>query len=344
MRYEDLYIAGLGSYLPETVAVDEAVAAGRYDLEDQEDSGQRSVAVAGPEDSQPVMAVAAGRVALERSGLPGAEVSLLLHAVTSYNGLDGWNAGCYLQKEILGGAGLSFEIRQLSNGAVASIELAAAYLTAAPARTAALITAADQFAEPAWDRWRASWGLVFADGASAAVLSRNGGFASVLSAVTVTDPELEAFHRGALPFTPAPDAGQYPIDFRARTLDYGQTVDLAEASQAMAAGLSRAAAAAAEEAGIRIKDAAHFVVPSFGKSLLERECLRPLVIPIERSTWSWGQDVGHMGAADQFASLTYLSEAGKLTAGDHVVIIGIGGGFNWTCVVLRVNEHPAWAY
>jgi 3-oxoacyl-[acyl-carrier-protein] synthase III len=344
MRYESLFIAGLGSYLPKTVPVEDAIAQGRYDREDQDSSGLVSIAVAGPDDSQPVMAAAAGRVALTRSGYRGPDVSLLLHAVTAYNGLDGWNAGCYLQQEILGGSGLSFEIRQLSNGAVASIELAAAVLAASPGSGAAMITAADQFAEPAWDRWRTTWGLVYADGASAAVVSRRGGFARVLSAVTVTDSGLEGLHRGKLPFGPCPDATDYPIDFRARALDYGQSVDIEAATGRIAAGLKSAVTMAATEAGMEVSDANHYIVPSFGRQLLREQCLDVLGIGIERSTWGWGAAIGHMGAADQFASLTYLSEAGRLNPGDRALIIGIGGGFNWTCVVLDIIESPAWAY
>lgn len=344
MRYDSLFIAGLGSYLPAAVPVEDAIAQGRYDREDQDSSGLVSVAVAGPDDSQPGMAAAAGRVALARSGYRGADVSLLLHAVTAYNGLDGWNAGCYLQQEILGGAGLSFEIRQLSNGAVASIELAAAYLAASPERDAALITAADQFSEPAWDRWRASWGLVYADGASAAIVSRSGGFARVRSAVTVTDPGLEKLHRGGLSFGPCPDAGGYPIDFKARALDFGQAVDIAEAAGRISAGLAAAVTGAAKEAGLQTGEADHYIVPSFGRELLRQQCLDVLGIPIERTTWGWGATTGHLGAADQFACLTYLSEADRLAPGDQALIIGIGGGFNWTCVVLDIIERPAWAY
>ena len=341
MRYDSLFIAGLGSYLPAAVPVEDAVAQGRYDREDQDSSGLRSITVAGPDDSQPSMAVAAGRVALARSGYRGADVSLLLHAVTAYNGLDGWNAGCYLQQEILGGGGLSFEIRQLSNGAVASIELAAAYLAASPGRDAALITAADQFAEPAWDRWRTTWGLVYADGASAAVVSRNTGFARVRSAVTVTDPGLEGLHRGALRFGSCSDASEYPIDFKARALDFG---DIAAATGRISAGLTAAVTTAAAEAGIEVGEADHYIVPSFGQDLLRQQCLDVLGIPIERSTWAWGATTGHLGAADQFASLTYLSEADRLNPGDRALIIGIGGGFNWTCVVLDIIERPAWTY
>ncbi|SDW71703.1 3-oxoacyl-[acyl-carrier-protein] synthase-3 [Amycolatopsis xylanica] len=342
MRFDELFIAGVGSYLPKTVDVDEAVADGRYDAEEQAGSGQLAVAVAGDGETQPEMAALAGRVALERSGRRPDEVALLLHAVTGHNGLEGWNSAAYLQKRVLGGAGISFEIRQLSNGAIASVELAGAYL-AASGLDAAIITSADRFAEPAWDRWRSSWGLVFADGASAAVLSRDGGFARVLSAVTVSDPDLEVLHRGSLPFTAAPDTGGYPIDFRARTLDSSYDIGFDEVSARMATGLKSAVARATEEAGVSVADARHCVVPHFGRELLHRECLGVLGIDLARTTWSWAAHIGHLGAADQFAGLTYLTEAGALAPGDRVLLLGIGGGFNWTCVVLEITGHPSWS-
>ncbi|MEV4921995.1 ketoacyl-ACP synthase III family protein [Streptomyces roseoverticillatus] len=343
MQHEDLYIAGVGSYLPKAVDVDEAIATGRYDAEEQLGSGQESVTVAGSEDSQPDMAVRAAREALERSGHRADEVGLLLHAVTGHNGLDGWNAAAYLQRQVLDGSGVAFEIRQLSNGAVGAVELAAAHLAAAPGREAALITAADRFAEPAWDRWRSSWGLVFGDGASAAVFSRSRGFARVRSAVTVTDTELEVLHRGTLPFTPAPTPDQYPIDFRARTLDSSWAMSFEETERRLAAGIREAVTRATEEAGIGTGDAEHWVMPNFGRELLHKQCLDPLGVGVERTTWQWGSRVGHLGAADQFAGLAYLTEAGRVAPGDRVAVVGVGGGFNWTCVVLEITGRPAWA-
>jgi 3-oxoacyl-[acyl-carrier-protein] synthase-3 len=345
MRYESLFVAGLGSRLPRPVPIDEHIADGLYDPEEQDETGQLAVTIAGPDDTQPDMAVRAGRLALERSTLPAESVSLLLHAVTAHNGLDGWNTAAYLHRQILaGGSGLAVEVRQLSNGAMAAIELAAAYLTAGADREAALITSADRFCAPAYDRWRTSWGLVFADGASAAVLSRTGGVARVLSCVTVSDPELEGMHRGSLPFTAAPDPAEYPLDFRARTLDFAQHMGLEETGRRMAAGLRAAVTQAIAEADIKITDADYYVVPGFGRRLLHRECLDPLGIPIDRTTFSWHAQVGHLGAADQFASLTHLSEAGLLEPGQRVLLIGIGGGFNWTCAVLNILERPPWTY
>jgi 3-oxoacyl-[acyl-carrier-protein] synthase-3 len=343
MRYDDLFIAGLGSYLPKAVPVEEAVLAGRYDAEEQASSGQQAVTVAGDDDAQPDMAVRAGQLALARSNHPGADVCLLLHAVTGHNGLEGWNAAAYVQWHVLGRGGTSMEVRQLSNGAVASVELAAAYLAADPTRRAAMITAADRFSEPAYDRWWSSWGLVFADGASAAVLSRDGGFARVVAAVTRTDPELEILHRGTLPFTAVAGPDQYPVDFRARTLDSSQFIDFDAAGERIGAGLVDVVRQATAEAGCAVSDVDHYVVPNFGRELLHKQCVDVLGIDASRTTLSWAAHVGHLGAADQFAGLTYLSESGRLAPGDRVLILGVGGGFNWTCLALEVIAEPTWA-
>ena len=342
MRFDELYLAAAGSYLPAAVPVDDAVDDGRYDDLEQVDSGQQEVTVAGPGQSPPEMAVPAARTALARSRHRPDEVDLLLYAVTTHFGIDGWNAGSYLCREVTGGSGVAFEIGQQSNGAMAAIELAAAYLGASPDRTAALIVASDRFPAPRWDRWRTGWGLVFADGAAAAVLSRRGGFARVVSAVTVSDPELEGIHRGSMPFAPT-DAERFPVDFRARSIDYGVTASLDEAGKRVVAGMREAVERATAEAGIDLDRARHVVVPGFGRALLVRECLEPLGIPLERTTWSWSAHVGHLGAADQFAALAYLGESGRLDAGDTVVLIGVGGGFNWTCVVLDILDRPSWA-
>ena len=175
MRFSDLYVSGVGSWYPKPVAVTDAIADGHYDATTQQRTGQLSVAIADGEDSQPEMAVRAGALAIRQSQLSHEDFGLLLHAVAGHNGLDGWNSASFLQHRLVGGQGVAFEIRQLSNGVTGSVELVAAYLSAGTDRPAALITAADCFAEPAWDRWRLHPGLVFGDGASAVVLRGGQG-------------------------------------------------------------------------------------------------------------------------------------------------------------------------
>ncbi|ONI92663.1 hypothetical protein ALI22I_02670 [Saccharothrix sp. ALI-22-I] len=342
MRYDDLHIAGLGWFHPKTVSVEEAVADGRCEPAAAQRTQTRHVAIAGPEDTQPDMAVRAGKQALVRSGHRPEDVDLLLHAVANYNGLDGWNAASFVQHRVLGRSGVSYEIRQLSNGGVASIQLAAAYLEGRPGR-AAMITASDKFTEPAWNRWRSSAGLLFADGASAVVLSRRGGFARVLSAVTVSDPELEGLQRGNQPFHDYADPAQYPVELEARTLEFSDLMPLDESGPRRAAGMRRAANQALAEADTAIEDIRRFVAPNFGFELMRLSCLVPLGIELERTTWEWGSQVGHTGAADQFAGLSHLVETGAVEAGDRVMVVGVGGGFNWTAAVVEITEVPDWS-
>ncbi|MFE7192730.1 ketoacyl-ACP synthase III family protein [Kitasatospora sp. NPDC057541] len=343
MKYQNLFLGGVGSHYPEPTPVDRAVADGRYDPAVRRRTGQVSVAIAGERDSQPDMAVEAGAAALRHSGLRAEQFALLLHAVAGYSGLDGWNAASYLQHRVLGGHGVSFEVHQLSNGAVGAMELAAAFLAAGPSREAALITASDRFAEPVWDRWTASPGLVFGDGASAAVLTRHPGFARVLSIATANDPELEGMQRGNLAFRPNPDPAHHPVNLKARTLEFAKLIGLDEITERMATGLRRAAETAATEAGIAITDADHVLTPNFGRELLHDECLDPLGVALERTTWRWGLRTGHVGASDQFGALDHLRREGALTAGQRVLLVGVGGGFNWTCAVLEILGEPAGA-
>ena len=71
MRLDDLFVAGIGSWLPPAVDVAEAIADGRYDPEEEAANEYLSITVAGDE-APPDMAVRAGRQALARSAIaPG---------------------------------------------------------------------------------------------------------------------------------------------------------------------------------------------------------------------------------------------------------------------------------
>jgi 3-oxoacyl-[acyl-carrier-protein] synthase-3 len=291
------------------------------------------------------MAVRAGAQAVRQSGLAPGDFGLLLHATAGFAGLDGWNVASYLQHRVLDGSGLSFELRQQSNGAMAGIELAAAYLASGTDKSAALITASDRFDQPVWDRWRAYTGLVLGDGASAAVLSRRPGFARVLSVVTVSRANLEGAQRGGLPFRSNPDvheAAVYPISLinRMTTFAAGRPHGLSGIFREMNEALVESVETAAAEAGMRPADADHLVFPNFGRTMLQQEVLEPLGLDLDRTLWSWGREIGHAGATDQFGAWDHLIGQGRLEPGQRLQMTGIGIGFNWTSAVLEVLERP----
>jgi 3-oxoacyl-[acyl-carrier-protein] synthase-3 len=264
--------------------------------------------------------------------------------MAGFTGLDGWNIASYLQHQVLDGAGVAFEIRQQSNGAMAGIELAAAHLAAGTDRAAALITASDRFDMPVWDRWRAYHGLVLADGGSAAVFSRRPGFARVLSLVTECRADLEGAQRADLPFLANPALGDpelYPISLINRMEKFsGRYGGLGAVFKQMNASLICSVGRAADEAGIHFSDADHIVFPNFGRMMLKQEILEPLELTIDQTTWTWAREIGHAGATDQFGALDHLARQGELRPGQKVVLTGIGIGFNWTTVVLEILEAP----
>ena len=94
MKVEQLFIAGLGAFLPPPVSVREAVADGRYDAQEAEETQLESVLVAGHE-SPPDMAVQAARGALAYSGLDPEEIKLVLHASIYFQGLDLYSTASY---------------------------------------------------------------------------------------------------------------------------------------------------------------------------------------------------------------------------------------------------------
>jgi 3-oxoacyl-[acyl-carrier-protein] synthase-3 len=343
MRYEDIYIAGTGAYHPRAVPVDEAIEDGRYTRDAQRHTGQQRVTIAETAaEAAPEMAVRAGRSALAHSGLPADQFSLLLHGVATHNGLAGWNAASYVQQHVLDGNGFAFEIHQLSNSAVGSLELACSYLAAGPDRTAAMITAADRFGPAAWDRFRSAPPIfVFADAASAVVLAKGTGFARVLSVASVADAELEGMQRGALPFMENPQDG-YPISFFDRILEFSETHGLGvdDVVKRMSELMHEAGARAYAEAGISPADVKFAITPALGREALYEQCVIPLGIDIDRSTWHYARQIGHAGCTDQFAALDNLVATERLNPGDRILIAGLGGGYNCTVAALEIVDKP----
>jgi 3-oxoacyl-[acyl-carrier-protein] synthase-3 len=206
-----------------------------------------------------------------------------------------------------------------------------------PGHAAALVTTGDKFSPPLLDRWRCDTGLVLADGATAMLLSRRGGFARVLSVATVSDPSLEGLHRGQAPFAHVPGS----IDVHQRKREYLGAVGLEDMLRRFRAGLTESVSRALHEARTELEDIARFVVPHVGRILLEREYFAALRIPESATTWSWGRRVGHLGAGDQIAGFGHLVETNALEPGERCLLMGVGAGFTWTCAVVELLERPS---
>ncbi len=345
MRWENVYVAGLGAYLPrEAVKADDAVAAGLYDAGEHEANGIREVRIAGEGEAPAEMAAAAGRQAVQRSGHAPEDFGLVLHACCAHQGQDFWTPASFVQREAGAGTGAAIEIRQGSNGGPAALELAASWITSRPDTPAALITTGDSFKLPYFNRWTTDDQQIYGDGAGAVVLSTTGGFAKLRSTASVGDPSLEPIYRGGDAWTDAPFYDGKPGDMRARKHAYlmQNPNGYEEAIERIGRNFGGVLHRALTDADTTLPDTQWFVHANVGQTVADWGFYGQLGLDPKQTTYEWGKDYGHMGAGDQLIGLNHLIETGRPKPGDLIVTVGAGIGFMWTVAVLEVVDVPQW--
>ncbi|WP_309317510.1 ketoacyl-ACP synthase III family protein [Streptomyces salinarius] len=342
MRFEDIHVRATATWLPPRRSLADADAAGDCPPVVAARTGMESVTVS-DDAAAPEMAVRAARTALARAGSTSADVDLILHADTWFQGHDAWAVASYVQRETLANQCPAVEIRQMSNGGMAALDLAASYLAGAPERRDALLTTGDRYCMPGFDRWRTDPGTPYADGGTALVLSRREGFARLTSLVMSADPELEPLHRGDDPFAAAPLSHRTPLSFEDTTRVFNRRHGLSFALRRLAEGQTTVIKHALSDAGLALPEIDWVVLPHFGRLRLESLYYERFGIDPARTAWEWSRTVGHLGAGDQFASLDHLAGSGRAVPGDRCLLVGAGAGYSWGCAVLEITRRPDWA-
>ncbi|MET7683032.1 ketoacyl-ACP synthase III family protein [Streptomyces sp. NPDC005423] len=346
MKPANVFLTGLGCWLPTPYAASEAVASGLYDATVHAESGLRSVLIAGAE-SPPDMAVRAARTALDHSPGGAAAIGTVLHGSTFYQGPEMWSPSAYIMRELgITGAG-GTEIRNGCNSMLTGLELAAGLLPFQPeGRPDILLTTADNFNSPLFNRWDSGpMGVIAADAASSVVVSPTAGFARVDAVVSRVYPEFEAMARGDEPLFPPTGSAGRRIDPVERGLRFNESMR-EDGGVSIADGIANAcsetALAAVGEAGIDVSDLRWVLVPN-GDEATTRNCVMdPLGLDVSRSQWEFGCGIGHASASDQFIALDHLLRTGRLDAGDHVLLFGGAPGWSAVAVILTITEPPSW--
>ncbi|WP_424217512.1 ketoacyl-ACP synthase III family protein (plasmid) [Streptomyces sp. BI20] len=337
-------ITGTGSHLP-TTRLDLPTEAGRRTGTDPERiraTGYRTIAAERahhPAD----MALIAARRALAAAGTDPADLDLIaVTAIHRHGHKRLWSPASWLQARLGNDRALPFTVNQGCNAQLLVLDLAAGFLAGRGLRTA-LVVATDRFADSAFDRFTADYGIVYGDGAAAAVLTTDpahttapeapGPHWRVLAAHSVSDPGLEGLHRGDEPAPETPDTLADEHDVRAAKRRYLA----AHGSDSLRAATCRAvreirAALLPEGDHPRLR---HIVYPNLGLPLLEENYFPELPGGADRSLWEFGATVGHLGSGDQIAGLDHLSRTTHLATGDRVLLLGAGSGFTWTGMLLE---------
>ena len=113
-----------------------------------------------------------------------------------------WSPAHYIAARIGADGANPVGVQQMCNGGAAALELATRWAGTADAGTA-LVTTADRFAEPGFDRWRGDYGLWYGDGAAAVLVGHGADGSSadleLLALASRAEPAAEEMHRGADP-------------------------------------------------------------------------------------------------------------------------------------------------
>jgi 3-oxoacyl-[acyl-carrier-protein] synthase III len=341
----DIYLDALGVYLPEQVDARTAIKANLYEEELRAESGLEGTHISKGTPALD-MAVLAGRQALARGTIKPDEIDYVAHGANYYQGPTGWTSTGYLMRNIGLADAPSVQVNQECNGLMAALEIAIGQLTGAASRTSALLTTASNYETPLIDRWRGFGPQAIAgDGGAALTVTTKGGFAEVLSLNSATLPSAEGWLRGTESLLPPAELGGWALNPVQRAIEYAGATeesvqDWLDSASAQCRSLCMKSVA---EAKIDVSDLARVIGFHLARYAVEEQVAGLVGVPLERTNWEFGRSMGHLGPCDHVVSLDLLLRNGQLAAGDHVLLISWGGGWNTTATVLRILHIPDWA-
>ncbi|MEN9316719.1 MAG: 3-oxoacyl-(acyl carrier protein) synthase [Pseudomonadota bacterium] len=319
-------IAGTGAALPERCVDNATLAAelGARGIETSDDwivarTGIRQRHIATPEETSSVLGARAARGALQAAGLKPAEVDLVIVATSTPDYVFPSTA-CLVQRElgIVGGA--AFDVQAVCSGFVYGMSIADAMIRAGSARHA-LVIGAETFSRILdWnDRGTC---VLFGDGAGAVVLSAADA-PGILATKLHADGRHESILRTAGNVAHGSITG-HPF----LTMD-GQAVFKLAVSV-----LDEVARETVAAAGMTVSDI-DWLIPHQANVRILQATGRKLGLPAERVIVTVDRHANTSAASVPLA-LDVAVRDGRVKPGQHVMLQGVGGGFTWGAVLLRV--------
>jgi 3-oxoacyl-[acyl-carrier-protein] synthase-3 len=313
-------IAGTGSYLPAQIVIN-AELAGRVDTSDEwirsrTGIAQRHIAAAGEQTSD--LALAAARQALASAEIRPADVDLIVLATTTPDMVFPSTA-CILQDKLGTHNGPAFDVQAVCSGFVYALGLADLMVKSGQARNALVIGAEIYSRILDWSDRRTC--VLFGDGAGAVVLvpSERPGILS-------THLHADGHYRNilAVPGTVAHGAvsGTPLLTMDGNTVFKFAVKVLAEVAHE------------ALDANELPASAIDWLIPHQANIRIMEATAKKLHLPMERMV-STVEKHANTSAASIPLALDLAVRDGRIRSGQHVMLLGVGGGFTWGSVLLR---------
>ena len=320
-------ITGTGSYLPPRRLTNQDLAdeLAQRGIETSDEwiverTGIRARHFAAPEVSSSDLALEASRNAIEAAGIDAQDIDLIIVATSTPDMVFPSTAAILQNKLGVKNGCPAFDVQAVCSGFVYALTVADAMVRAGTARRA-LVVGAEVFSRILNFEDRTTC-VLFGDGAGAVVLE-----ASETPGILASDLHADGSHVGIL-CVPGHVSGGQVLGSPLLTMD-GQAVFK------LAVGvLEKAAHAALEKAGLTEADI-DWLVPHQANIRIMQSTARKLKLPMDKVIVTVDQH-GNTSAASIPLALDAGVREGRIQAGQHVLLEGVGGGFTWGAVLLKM--------
>jgi len=313
-------IVGTGGYLPAQLLTN-AELARRIDTSDEwvrSRTGIRQRYIAAPDEQTSDLALAASREALAAAGIAPADLGLIIVATTTPDMIFPSTA-CILQAKLGARGAPAFDVQAVCSGFVYALAMADLMIKSGAVRNALVVGAEIYSRILDWnDRGTC---VLFGDGAGAAVLApsevpgilsshlhADGRYANILAVPgTVANGKI----RGT-PFLHMDGGAVFKFAVKV----------LAEVAQE------------ALSANDLPSSAIDWLIPHQANIRIMEATMKKLALPMERMVSTVAEHANTSAASIPLA-LDVAVRDGRIKAGHHVMLAGVGGGFTWGSVLLR---------
>ncbi len=333
-------IVGTGSYVPSRVVTNQdllayvdlsrfdAVSGGPYPQWVSRVMGFEERRWAGEDQATSDLACEASRRALADAGLEAGDIDLILVTTTTPDKKTPNTASILQDKLGATGRSLAFDVNTACSGFIYGLHIADAMLAHHPAYRHALVVAADK-ATSATDMRHYITGATFGDGAGAVVLARSRARGrGILASQAASDGQKQLWVEvpaggSALPITPDNCQEVYERGLHCFQL---QTKDIKDFAIGKVEETTRGVLA---QRGLGLEDIDYLLPHQAGRRILEG-AQRRLGLPADKVLSNYQK----YGNTTQASIAILLDENRHLFRdGDHLVLVGVGGGFGWGAVL-----------
>ncbi len=319
-------ITGTGSYLPPRRVTNAELVAdlASRGIESSNDwiverTGIQARHFADAEVACSDLALEAARHALQAAGLRAQDIDLIIVATSTPDMVFPSTAAILQHK--LGAAGCPvFDVQAVCSGFVYALTVADAMIRAGSA-SRALVVGSEIFSRLLDFNDRTTC-VLFGDGAGAVVLE-----ASETPGILASDLHADGRHVGIL-CVPGHVSGGKATGRPLLTMDGPAVFKLAVGV------LESAARATLDKAGLKESDI-DWLIPHQANIRIMQGTARKLKLPLERMVVTVDQH-GNTSAASIPLALDYAVRAGQIQEGETVLLEGVGGGFTWGAVLLKM--------